>query len=70
MAGYGRAQTGFPRFRFRRRHRQGEGALDRIKAFAILLMLAKGTLDAMFHGSMWDPPGDVRKNISEYKAEV
>ena len=30
----------------------------------------KGTLDAMFHGSMWDPPEDVRKNISEYKAEV
>ena len=30
----------------------------------------KGTLDAMFHGSLWEPPDDVRQNISVYKAEV
>lgn len=30
----------------------------------------KGTMDSMFHGSMWDPPDDVRDNIERYLSEV
>ncbi|CAD6440197.1 e348e4a1-4fd9-45a3-b1eb-fc42f559b4e1 [Sclerotinia trifoliorum] len=30
----------------------------------------KGTLDAMIHGSMWDPPQDVRENVGRYVDEV
>jgi SAM-dependent methyltransferase len=30
----------------------------------------KGTLDAMIHGSPWDPPEDVVDNISRYNGEV
>lgn len=30
----------------------------------------KSTLDAMFHGSPWDPPDDVRANIGAYVHEV
>jgi hypothetical protein len=30
----------------------------------------KGTLDAMIHGSLWDPPEDVRSNVSQYVDEV
>lgn len=30
----------------------------------------KGTLDAMIHGSLWDPPEDVRCNVGEYVDEV
>lgn len=30
----------------------------------------KGTLDAMLHGSLWDPPADVRKNVADYVNEV
>lgn len=30
----------------------------------------KGTLDAMIHGSVWDPPDDVRSNVGQYVDEV
>jgi hypothetical protein len=30
----------------------------------------KGTLDAMIHGSLWDPPDDVRSNVGQYVEEV
>jgi len=30
----------------------------------------KGTLDAMIHGSLWDPPADVRNNVGNYVDEV
>jgi hypothetical protein len=30
----------------------------------------KGTLDAMIHGSLWDPPADVRRNVGKYVDEV
>lgn len=30
----------------------------------------KGTLDAMIHGSLWDPPEDVIENIGKYVDEV
>ncbi len=30
----------------------------------------KGTLDAMLHGSLWDPPADVRANVAQYVDEV
>ena len=30
----------------------------------------KGTLDAMLHGSLWNPPVDVRKSVADYINEV
>jgi ubiquinone/menaquinone biosynthesis C-methylase UbiE len=30
----------------------------------------KGTLDAMIHGSLWDPPKEVRNNTGQYIDEV
>jgi hypothetical protein len=30
----------------------------------------KGTLDAMIHGSVWDPPADVQLNVGKYVDEV
>ncbi|PMD54321.1 S-adenosyl-L-methionine-dependent methyltransferase [Hyaloscypha bicolor E] len=30
----------------------------------------KGTLDAMIHGSLWDPPADVQSNVGKYVDEV
>jgi hypothetical protein len=30
----------------------------------------KGTLDAMIHGSLWDPPADVQSNVGKYVNEV
>ncbi len=30
----------------------------------------KGTLDAMIHGSLWDPPAEVLENIGKYVDEV
>lgn len=30
----------------------------------------KGTLDAFIHGSLWDPPEDVRTNVGAYVDEV
>lgn len=34
------------------------------------LAIDKGTLDAFLHGSLWDPPGDVRENVGKYVDEV
>lgn len=30
----------------------------------------KGTLDAFLHGSLWDPPEDVRESVGKYVNEV
>lgn len=30
----------------------------------------KGTLDAMLHGPLWDPPDDVRERVGKYVNEV
>ncbi|RKF64918.1 putative endothelin-converting enzyme 2 [Erysiphe neolycopersici] len=32
--------------------------------------LDKGTLDAFLHGSLWDPPEDVTKNVGLYVGQV
>ncbi len=37
---------------------------------AFQLAIDKATMDSMFHGSMWDPPEDVRDNIRQYLNEV
>lgn len=34
------------------------------------IAIDKSTLDAMLHGSMWDPPDDVRENVGKYIDEV
>ena len=34
------------------------------------IAIDKGTMDSMFHGSMWDPPDDVRNNITKYLDEI
>ena len=34
------------------------------------LAIDKATMDSMFHGSLWDPPKDVRANIGTYLDEV
>lgn len=34
------------------------------------IAIDKGTLDAMIHGSLWDPPDDVRSNVGRYVDEV
>lgn len=34
------------------------------------IAIDKGTLDAFIHGSLWDPPEDVRMNIGKYVDEV
>lgn len=40
----------------------GDGSVD--------VAIDKGTLDAMYHGSLWDPPEDVRENVGRYVTEV
>jgi len=40
------------------------------EASTFVVAIDKGTLDAMLHGSLWDPPTDVRKNVAEYVNEV
>lgn len=37
---------------------------------SVEVAIDKGTLDAMIHGSMWDPPADVRSNVGKYVDEV
>lgn len=37
---------------------------------SIDMAIDKGTLDAMIHGSLWDPPDDVRENVGKYVEEV
>lgn len=34
------------------------------------IAIDKGTLDAFIHGSLWDPPEDVRENVGKYVDEV
>ncbi|KAH6714467.1 S-adenosyl-L-methionine-dependent methyltransferase [Leptodontidium sp. MPI-SDFR-AT-0119] len=34
------------------------------------IAIDKGTLDAFIHGSLWDPPDDVRANVGKYVDEV
>lgn len=37
---------------------------------SINVAIDKGTLDAMIHGSMWEPPEEVTRNTSTYMNEV
>jgi hypothetical protein len=37
---------------------------------SIDVAIDKGTLDAFLHGSLWDPPDDVRENVGKYVDEV
>ncbi|KAL2069602.1 hypothetical protein VTL71DRAFT_14281 [Oculimacula yallundae] len=37
---------------------------------SIDVAIDKGTLDAFLHGSLWDPPEDVRVNVGEYVNQV
>lgn len=41
-----------------------------LPANSIDMAIDKGTLDAMIHGSLWDPPEDVRENVGKYVEEV
>ena len=34
------------------------------------IAIDKSTMDAMIHGSIWDPPEDVRRNVGQYVDEV
>lgn len=34
------------------------------------IAIDKGTLDAFIHGSLWDPPEDVRESVGKYVDEV
>lgn len=34
------------------------------------IAIDKGTLDAMLHGSLWDPEDDVKENTKAYVDEV
>lgn len=34
------------------------------------IAIDKGTLDAFLHGSLWDPPEDVRESVGKYVNEV
>jgi hypothetical protein len=37
---------------------------------SINVAIDKITMDAMIHGSLWDPPEDVRRNVGQYVDEV
>lgn len=37
---------------------------------SIDIAIDKATLDAMIHGSLWDPPAEVRENVGKYVDEV
>lgn len=37
---------------------------------SIDIAIDKGTLDAFIHGSLWNPPDDVRENVGKYVDEV
>lgn len=41
-----------------------------IESGSIDVAIDKGTLDAMLHGSLWDPPDDVRESVGRYVDEV
>jgi len=44
--------------------------MDAIPSNSIDVAFDKGTLDAMIHGSPWNPPDDVLENSSQYIREV
>lgn len=41
-----------------------------IPSASIDVAVDKATLDAFIHGSLWDPPDDVRENVGKYVDEV
>lgn len=41
-----------------------------LAAATVDIAIDKGTLDAFIHGSLWDPPEDVRENVGKYVDEV
>lgn len=46
---------------------------DGLHLFSVKTLFAdqrQGTLDAMLHGSLWDPEDDVKENVGGYVAEV
>lgn len=44
--------------------------MDQILTASVDVAFDKGTLDAMIHGSPWDPPEEVLDNTSRYIREV
>lgn len=44
--------------------------MDQIPSDSVDVAFDKGTLDAMIHGSPWDPPDEVLQNTSRYVGEV
>ena len=44
--------------------------MDQIPSESVDVALDKGTLDAMIHGSPWDPPDEVLDNTGRYIREV
>ncbi|OAP59320.1 hypothetical protein AYL99_06618 [Fonsecaea erecta] len=44
--------------------------MDQIPSESVDVAFDKGTLDAMIHGSPWDPPAEVRDNTGRYIREV
>ncbi|ETN45308.1 uncharacterized protein HMPREF1541_09139 [Cyphellophora europaea CBS 101466] len=45
-------------------------SMDQISSESIDVAFDKGTLDAMIHGSPWNPPADVLENTGQYLREV
>lgn len=41
-----------------------------LESASVEVAIDKGTLDAFIHGSLWDPPEDVRENVGKYVDEV
>lgn len=44
--------------------------MDQISSDSVDVAFDKGTLDAMIHGSPWDPPDEVLDNTGRYIREV
>lgn len=44
--------------------------MDQIPSDSVDIAFDKGTLDAMIHGSPWDPPDEVLDNTGRYIREV
>lgn len=44
--------------------------MDQIPSGSVDVAFDKGTLDAMIHGSPWDPPDEVLDNTGRYIREV